>query len=65
MPKAVATGRLSGYVFSGPIQRTVLSILSVSFFQELMDQVKYLKMEKDVKNGTIRTHGAGKRLKFQ
>ena len=25
-----------------------------------MDQVKYLKMEKDVKNGTVRTHGAGK-----
>ena len=25
-----------------------------------MDQVKYLKMEKDVKNGTVRTCGAGK-----
>ncbi|KAL9965939.1 hypothetical protein ACROYT_G029806 [Oculina patagonica] len=26
---------------------------------ELMDQVKYLKLEKHVKNGTVRTHGPG------
>ena len=25
-----------------------------------MDQVKYLKLEKDVKNGTVRIHGKGK-----
>ena len=24
-----------------------------------MDQVKYLKLEKHVKNGTVRTHGHG------
>ena len=30
-----------------------------------MDQVKYLKMEKDVKNGAIRAHGTGKRLNYQ
>jgi len=26
---------------------------------ELMDQVKYLKLEKNLKNGTVRTHGPG------
>ena len=24
-----------------------------------MDQVKYLKLEKNLKNGTVRTHGHG------
>ena len=36
----------------------------VSFWQELMDQVKCLKLEKDIKNGTIRSHGGGKALLF-
>lgn len=32
--------------------------------QELMDQVKYLKLEKNIKNGTVRSHAAGKNLKM-
>lgn len=28
-----------------------------------MDQVKYLKLEKNVKNGTVRTHGPGGKYK--